>query len=60
MNHAVNCLVGIVDHERNKKHDSIASHDIRIFIVHHDIYWLIVAAGDLGDGLRNISEVSGG
>jgi hypothetical protein len=59
VDYALNRLVDVVDYEGNKKHNSVACHDIKITVVHCNVDRLVVAARDLGDGLGNISKVTG-
>jgi hypothetical protein len=59
MDHAVNRLINIVDYEGNKKHNSVACHNIKITVVHCNVDGLVVTARDLGDGLDNIPKVTG-
>jgi hypothetical protein len=57
--YAVDRVVDVVDYEGNKKHNSVACHDIKITVVYCNVDRLVVAARDLGDGLSNILKVTG-
>lgn len=58
MDYAVDRLVDIIDYEGNKKHNSVACHNIKITVVHCNVNRLVVATRDLGDSLGNISKVT--
>lgn len=59
VDYAVDRLVDIVDYEGNKKHNSVTCHDIKIVVVQCNVDRLVVATRELGDGLNNISKVTG-
>jgi hypothetical protein len=59
VDYAVDRVVDVVDYEGNKKHNSVACHDIKITVVYCNVDRLVVAARDLGDGLSNILKVTG-
>ena len=60
MDYTIDRFVDVIDHEGNKKHNSITCHDIKITVVHCNADRLAVATGDLGDSLGNISKITGG
>lgn len=59
MNNIFDHLIDVIDCERNKKYNGISCHDIKITVVYCNVDGLVVAARELGDGLGNISKVSG-
>jgi hypothetical protein len=59
VDYTVDRLVDVVDHEGNKKHNSIARHDIQINVIHRNFDRLAVAARELANSLGHISKVTG-
>jgi hypothetical protein len=57
---AVDRLVDVVNHEGRKQRDHVACNDVKIHVIQRNLDRPGVAVWELGDGLDDVSEVSGG